>query len=208
MIKVRTPKSFAKTALMSVGAIGVFAGSVQASADALFAHCAATNIDVSVPQSTAFNLRNHNGQKTTDRDVIVEPTLVYFGYTYCPDICPLDTTRNAETVDLLQKDGHSVTPVFISIDPERDRVEDVADYALAQHDKMIGLTGTPDEVAEAIQNYDVYAFRQPAEDEYYFINHSAFTYLVIPDLGHVATFTRDLSAGELADQVSCFVNAA
>ena len=194
-----------KRALIGLGIAGSLVGIASAQPKISFAHCAATDIQVSVPNSTAFTLRNHRGELATERDTIIEPTLVYFGYTYCPDICPLDTTRNAETVDLLQADGHSVTPLFITIDPERDGVEEVVDYALAQHDKMIGMTGSEADVAEAIRNYDVFALRQDGDDEYYAISHSAFTYLVLPDAGHMVTFTRDLTATELADKVACFV---
>ena len=75
---------------------------------------------------------------------------------------------------------------------------------------MIGLTGSAEDVAAAIRNYDVYAFRQdPVDgDDTYFINHSAFTYLVLPDRGHVATFERGLTADELAPQVACYLDAA
>ena len=74
-----------------------------------------------------FELINSKGETVTDKDVFTEPSLVYFGYTFCPDVCPLDVSRNAEAVDVLAERGISTTPVFISIDPERDTPEVVGD---------------------------------------------------------------------------------
>ena len=70
-----------------------------------------------------FELVNGKGETVTDKDVITEPTLVYFGYTFCPDVCPFDMSRNAEAVDILAERGLSVTPLFISIDPDLDTPE-------------------------------------------------------------------------------------
>ena len=75
-----------------------------------------------------FELINQDGQIVTDKDIFKEPTILYFGYTFCPDICPLDVYRNAEAVDLLDKNEMSVTPVFVSIDPERDTPEVIGDF--------------------------------------------------------------------------------
>ena len=88
-----------------------------------------------------FELVNAQGETVTDADVFTEPSLVYFGYTFCPDVCPFDVSRNAEAVDLLAERGISVTPVFISIDPERDTPEVVGEYAEVMHEKAIGLSG-------------------------------------------------------------------
>jgi protein SCO1/2 len=70
-----------------------------------------------------FELVDHKGRAVTEQDVIVEPSLIYFGYTFCPDVCPFDTVRNAEAIDLLAAKDLSATPIFISIDPERDTPE-------------------------------------------------------------------------------------
>ena len=100
-----------------------------------------------------FELVNAKGETVTDTDVITEPSLLYFGYTFCPDVCPLDVSRNAEAVDVLTERGYSVTPVFISIDPGRDTPEVVGDFAYNMHEKMIGLTGSPEQVKAASQAY-------------------------------------------------------
>lgn len=155
----------------------------------------------------SFTLVNAAGQTVTDADVITEPSIVYFGYTFCPDVCPLDTARNAEAVDVLASRGYSTTPVFISIDPERDTPEVVGDFAANLHEKMIGLTGSPEQVKAASQAYRTYYKAQPAEDEYYLVDHSTFTYLVLPEHGFVQYFRREVTPTEMADQVACFIDA-
>lgn len=153
-----------------------------------------------------FELLDKDGNTVTDTDVITQPSLVYFGYTFCPDVCPLDTTRNADAVDLLEQQGKIVTPIFISIDPARDTPEVVGEFAETLHDRMIGLTGTPEQVKAASKAYKTYYKAHPAEDEYYLVDHSTFTYLVLPEHGFVEFFRRDIEAPELAEKVGCFVD--
>ncbi|WP_299921952.1 SCO family protein [uncultured Pelagimonas sp.] len=155
-----------------------------------------------------FTLVNSEGQTVTDVDVITEPSLIYFGYTFCPDVCPFDSARNSEAVDLLAERGISTTPVFISIDPERDTPEVVGEFAYNNHEKMIGLTGSPEQVKAASQTYRTYFKAQPAEDEYYLVDHSTFTYLVLPEVGFVEFFRRETTPEQMADQVACFAKAA
>ena len=152
-----------------------------------------------------FELVNAQGETVTDTDVITEPTLIYFGYTFCPDVCPLDTVRNAEAVDLLAERGISATPLFITIDPERDTPEAVGDFAYNIHEKMIGLTGSPEQIAAASKAYRTYYKAQPAEDDYYLVDHSTFTYFVTPEDGFLDFFRREVSAEQIADSVQCFV---
>lgn len=155
-----------------------------------------------------FTLVNAAGETVTDTDVITEPSLVYFGYTFCPDICPFDTARNSEAVDLLAERGISTTPVFITIDPERDTPEVVGDFAFNNHEKMIGLTGSPEQVKAASQAYRTYYQAQPAEDEFYLVDHSTFTYLVLPEVGFVEFFRREVTPEQMAESVACFAKAA
>ena len=149
---------------------------------------------------------NAQGETVTDEDVITEPTLLYFGYTFCPDVCPLDTVRNAEAVDLLEAQGKMVTPVFITIDPERDTPEAVGDFAHNVHERMIGLTGSPEQIQAASQAYRTYYKKQDAEDEFYLVDHSTFTYLVLPEHGFVEYFRRDKSPEEVATAAACFID--
>jgi len=154
-----------------------------------------------------FTLINQNGITVSEREVITEPSLVYFGYTFCPDVCPLDSARNAEAVDLLAKRGMSATPVFISVDPKRDTPEVVAEFTKWLHPKMIGLTGTPEQVKAASQAYRTYYKAHDDEDEeYYLVDHSTMTYLMLPDHGFVEFFRRDQSAEVVAETSACFIS--
>ncbi len=155
-----------------------------------------------------FTLVNGAGETVTDADVITEPSLVYFGYTYCPDVCPFDTARNADAVDLLAERGESVTPVFISIDPERDTPEVVGEFSELIHDKMIGLTGSAEQVKAASQAYRTYYNKQDGDPEYYLVDHSTFTYLVLPEHGFVEFFRREVTPEQMADRVACYINAS
>ena len=154
-----------------------------------------------------FELVNQFGKTVTDKDVITKPTLIYFGYTFCPDVCPLDTARNAEAVDLLDAMGIDVTPVFISIDPERDTPQVMGDYVAYIHEKMIGLTGTPEQVKSASKAYKAF-YRKAGEGEDYLMDHSTFTYLMLPNYGFADFFRRDLSAKDLAARVACFAKTS
>lgn len=154
-----------------------------------------------------FTLVNTTGQTVTDADVLAKTSLVYFGYTFCPDVCPFDMARNVEAVDILQERGLDVTPVFISIDPERDTPEALADYAANMHPKLIALTGTDDQVKTASQAYKTYYRRQPSEDEFYLMDHSTFTYLMLPGTGFVDFFRREITSDQMAEGVACFIEA-
>ena len=155
-----------------------------------------------------FTLVDPQGRTVTDKDVITRPSLVYFGYTFCPDVCPLDNVRNAEAVDILEEMGYDVTPVFISVDPQRDTPEVMGEFAEIMHPRMIGLTGSEAQVRAASQAYRTYYKAQASDDDYYLVDHSTFTYLVFPETGFVEFFRRDLEADELARQVSCFLEAS
>nr|WP_246849468.1 SCO family protein [Rubellimicrobium arenae] len=155
-----------------------------------------------------FTLVNGAGQTVTDRDVIVEPSILYFGFTSCADVCPLDVARNAQAVDLLEQRGIEATPVFISVDPDRDTPEVVASYAQNFHPRMVGLTGSAEQVAEAARSYRVYYAKQDGDPDYYLVDHSAFSYLVLPGVGFVDFVNRDETPDEVANKLECFVKAA
>jgi protein SCO1/2 len=152
-----------------------------------------------------FELVDHKGRAVTGQDVIVEPSLIYFGYTFCPDVCPFDTVRNAEAVDLLAAQGLSATPIFISIDPERDTPEALDAYVENIHPKMVGLTGTEEQVKAASKAYRTYYKRHNDDLEYYIVDHSTQTYLMLPDHGFVEFFNRNTSAEKIAETAACFI---
>ncbi len=152
-----------------------------------------------------FELVDHKGRAVTEKDVIVEPSLIYFGYTFCPDVCPFDTVRNAEAIDLLAAQGLSATPIFISIDPERDTPEALDAYVENIHPKMVGLTGTEEQVKAASKAYRTYYKRHNDDPEYYIVDHSTQTYLMLPDHGFVEFFNRNTSAEQIAETAACFI---
>jgi protein SCO1/2 len=151
-----------------------------------------------------FTLVSETGAEVTERDVITGPTLIYFGYSYCPDVCPFDTARNAAAVDLLKERGLDVVPVFVTVDPGRDTPEVMAEYTEWVSPDMLGLTGSPEQVAGAASAYRVYYSIGEAEDggDDYPVDHSTFTYLMDPD-GIVDFFRRDVTPEEMADRVAC-----
>lgn len=155
-----------------------------------------------------FELVNGEGETVTDADVITEPTLIYFGYTFCPDVCPLDVDRNALAVEMLEERGQIVTPIFITIDPARDTPEVVGEFAEVMHPRMIGLTGSDEQIKAASTAYRTYYKAHPPVDGEYLVDHSTFSYLVLPEVGFVDFFRRDLPPGELADQMACYVENA
>ncbi|MDW4498096.1 SCO family protein [Sulfitobacter sp. D35] len=155
-----------------------------------------------------FELVDATGETVTDTDVITEPSLVYFGYTFCPDVCPFDMARNADAVDLLLERDVPVTPVFISIDPKRDTPEVVGDFAANLHDRAIGLTGSPEQVKAASEAYRTYYKAHDNGDEFYPVDHSTFTYLVMPGTGFAEFYRRETTAEEMAESVACFAENA
>ncbi|ETX27916.1 SCO family protein [Roseivivax isoporae] len=155
-----------------------------------------------------FTLVSDAGETLSSAEALARPSLVYFGYTFCPDVCPLDTVRNADAADLLAEDGHDVQPVFVTVDPARDTPEVMAEFTDAIGGDTLGLTGSAEQVKAAADAYRVY-FRVPdSDEEYYLVDHTTFTYLVLPGHGTVTYFRRETPAEEMAERVECFLNAA
>ncbi|ASM73991.1 MULTISPECIES: SCO family protein [Roseobacteraceae] len=196
--------------LAAVAVVAVVGGTflfTRMGADDRFAECRGSAVAGGAGQiGGPFELVNGKGETVTDKDVITEPSLVYFGYTFCPDVCPFDVARNSDALDVLADRGISAAGVFISIDPARDTPEVVGEYADAMHEKMIGLTGSPEQVKAASQAYKTYYKAHPADDDLYLVDHSTFTYLVLPETGFVDFFRREVSPEEMADRVQCFVD--
>ena len=112
------------TVVLAVGLGAMWLLTRGAGSDDKFAQCRSSQIAGGTAAiGGPFELINAKGETVTDKDVITEPTLVYFGYTFCPDVCPFDMSRNADAIDILAERGQSVTPLFISIDPDRDTPE-------------------------------------------------------------------------------------
>lgn len=174
--------------------------------DDVFAQCRAGQVAGGTSQiGGAFTLVDETGQTVTDQDVLTEPTLLYFGYTFCPDVCPLDNARNVEAIEILESRGQIVQPVFVSIDPERDTPEVMAEFTEVFHPRLLGLTGTPEQVKAASQAYRTYYRKQEGDEEYYLVDHSTFSYLVLPGHGFVEFFKRGETPDGMADRIGCFL---
>jgi cytochrome oxidase Cu insertion factor (SCO1/SenC/PrrC family) len=150
-----------------------------------------------------FELIDQHGRTVTDKDFRGRPMLIYFGFAYCPDICPTSLARNAAALDLLGKEGEAIQPILITVDPERDTPELLKRYAEAFDPRLIALTGSPEQIAAVAKAYRVFykkveEGRGPGD---YLIDHSAFTYLIDGE-GHFRQFFRhDLSAEAMAERL-------
>lgn len=150
-----------------------------------------------------FSLIDHTGKAVTDKDFRGRYMLVFFGYTFCPDVCPSGLTVISSALDLLGRDAEPVTPVFITIDPARDTPEKMAAYVTSFHPRLIGLTGPATDVSAAIKAYRVYAKKVPGDrnPDDYTMDHSSVGYLMGRD-GKLVTFFADITKpGPLAEQL-------
>ncbi len=172
-----------------------------------FGDCRGASVSGAGDIGGPFTLVDTTGATVTDKEVITQPSLVYFGYTFCPDVCPLDAARNAEAVDILEERGIGVTPVFITIDPARDTPDVLGEFVANIHPNMIGLTGTEEQVKAASMAYRTIYQKRETGDEFYLMDHTVQTYLVLPDIGFVDFFSRESTSEEIADRVACFAEA-
>ncbi|WP_270934498.1 SCO family protein [Falsiroseomonas oryzae] len=149
-----------------------------------------------------FTLTDHTGRRVTEADFAGRFLLVYFGFTYCPDVCPTELGTIAAAVDALDGQADRVVPVFITVDPERDTQEAMADYVSRFHPRMVGLTGTEQQVAAAARAYRVfYAKVQRTDATDYLVDHSSFVYLVGPDGRVRALFRPDTTPDAIAQAI-------
>ncbi|MBL4768384.1 MAG: SCO family protein [Rhodobacteraceae bacterium] len=189
--------------------VGIWVLTGFRSSDDVFANCRISVIAGGAGQiGGPFTLVNSKGKTVTDKDVLTGPSLLYFGYTFCPDVCPFDLARNADAIDVLDENGYSVTPVFISIDPARDTPDVIGDYTYNMHERMIGLTGSLEQVKAASQAYKTFYKVHQADDEYYLVDHSTFSYLVLPEYGFVEFFRREVEPEDMAAKIGCFLDNA
>lgn len=146
-----------------------------------------------------FTLVDGDGKTVTDQDFRGKWMLIYFGYTFCPDVCPTSLTVVAGALDkLAPAQLDKVTPILVTVDPARDTPPVMKDYAAAFHPKMVGLTGSEDQIAAVKKAYKVYAARAKGGDEQtYTVDHSSILYLVGPDGRFVAHFPHGTSVDDL-----------
>ncbi|XP_077233024.1 electron transport SCO1/SenC family protein [Tasmannia lanceolata] len=149
-----------------------------------------------------FKLVNHEGNSVTDRDFLGKWTVIYFGFTHCPDICPDELQKLAAAVDKIRENaGLEIVPVFISVDPERDTVEQVNEYVKEFHPHLIGLTGSPDEVRQVARAYRVYYMKTEEEGSDYLVDHSIVMYLMDPDMEFVKFYGKNYDTDSLAEGI-------
>jgi protein SCO1/2 len=153
-----------------------------------------------IPIGGAFTLIDHNGKTVTDANFRGRYMLVFFGYTFCPDVCPTALQTIAKAMDLLGAKADKVQPVFISVDPERDTPKVLKSFMENFHPRMVGLTGSPEQVAAAAKVYRLY-YAKANDDDEYLMDHSATFYLMGPNGKIVTYFTHRITPDTLAAKV-------
>jgi len=145
-----------------------------------------------------FQLTDQVGQIVTDKSLQGRPTLIFFGFTHCPDVCPTSLFEISEVLKALGKDADRVNAYFVSVDPERDTTMAMKDYLSSFDPHLEGLTGNPDEIAKVISAYRVYAKKVPLKDGDYTMDHTALVYLMDRDGKFVAPFNLKRAPEEAA----------
>ena len=149
-----------------------------------------------------FRLETADGKTVTEADFLGHPFLVYFGYTHCPDVCP---TTLAEISDVMKRlPDKPLKTLFITVDPERDTAKGMADYVSSFDPRIIGLSGTPEEIAAVEKAYRVYARKAPDKDGDYSMDHSSIVYLMNARGGFVEAFNLDRTPEELALELQTY----
>jgi protein SCO1/2 len=145
-----------------------------------------------------FQLTDQHGNAVTDKSLKGKPTLIFFGYTHCPDVCPTSLFEISEVLRALGKDSDKVNAVFISVDPERDTQAAMKDYLSSFDPHLEGLSGDPAETAKVITSYRVYAKKVPTKDGDYTMDHTALIYLMDRDGRFVSPFNLKRTPEEAA----------
>ena len=135
-----------------------------------------------------FQLTDQTGATVTEKSLLGRPSLIFFGYTHCPDVCPTTLFEMSEVLRAMGKDADGINAYFISVDPERDTVASMKDYLSSFDPHLRGLTGDPKAVAKVISEYRVYAKKVPLKDGDYSMDHTALVYLMDRDGRFVAPF--------------------
>ena len=145
-----------------------------------------------------FQLTDQTGQTVTEKNLLGKPTLIFFGYTHCPDVCPTSLFEMSEVLRAMGKDADRVNAYFVSVDPERDTEAAMKDYLSSFDPHLKGLTGDPQAVAKITGEYRVYAKKVPLKDGDYTMDHTALVYLMDRDGKFVAPFNLKQSPQQAA----------
>lgn len=166
-----------------------------------------------VPLGGPFTLIDSTGKQVTNRELLGRYALIYFGYIYCPDICPTALASMARGLDLLESvkpaAAQMVQPVFITIDPERDRPEAVGQYVEAFHPRLLGLTGSPEQVAAAAKGYRVFYQKvNPETSSEYLMDHASNLFLMDPTGRFVTHFPHNATPDRISERLEEIVAGA
>ena len=145
-----------------------------------------------------FQLTDQSGQTVTEKNLVGRPTLIFFGFTHCPDVCPTSLFEISEVLHAMGKDADRVNAYFVSVDPERDTSAAMKDYLSSFDPHLKGLTGDPAAVARVISDYRVYAKKIPLKDGDYTMDHTALIYLMDRDGRFVSPFNLKRKPEEAA----------
>jgi len=148
-----------------------------------------------------FRLTDQNGKTVTDADLKVKWSLVYFGYTHCPDACPTALNDISIALEDLGTKRDAVRPVFITVDPERDTPEALKAYVTSFDAPILALTGTPEQVAQAAKGYRVYYAKHPEAGGEYSMDHSSVIYVMDPQGRFTASFTHESTPEQIAERL-------
>ena len=156
-----------------------------------------------------FSLVNQDGKPVTAASYRGRWMLVYFGYTFCPDVCPTELQTISSALDSLGSQADQVVPVFITVDPERDTPAHLGEYVKLFSDRLVGLTGTPQQIAAAARAYRVYYQKVvPKNSTTYLMDHSSFLYLMGPDGTFRALFRPGTTVQDLAEAIRSRLSAS
>jgi cytochrome oxidase Cu insertion factor (SCO1/SenC/PrrC family) len=156
----------------------------------------------------AFTLTDNTGKRVTDQNFHGKYTLVFFGFTSCPDICPAGLQLIAGALQKLGTKAQLITPIFISVDPQRDTPEKLAAYVKNFDPRLVGLTGTPEEIAAVAKAYKVYYAKVPSKErpDNYTMDHTSIIYVMDPKGEFVTHFTPSTSVDDMAAKLDKIVS--
>jgi len=149
-----------------------------------------------------FTLVDQNGSTRRPEDFRGTLMLIYFGYTYCPDVCPTELQTMSEALERLGDKAASVQPIFITVDPERDTPEQMKSYAENFDPRLVALTGSAAQIAEAAKAYKVFYEKAKQADGGYAMDHSSIVFLMGRDGQYLAHFGPGTNAAAMADAIA------
>lgn len=192
-------------ALALVGAVGLYlsqkTGQAGQTAQAAKARGGVVSVEIGGP----YTLTSHLGETVSDTDFAGRYQFIYFGYSFCPDVCPLELQKMTAALTALENEGldtSAIQPIFITVDPERDTVDALAQYVPLFHSRLLGLTGSDEALRSVMKSFRVYAAKSgdpdALHDGSYLMDHSSIIFLMGPDGKLVDFFGSDSTAASLA----------